>query len=500
MFTRNLFAKSLTQKLGNRSVLVPLALAFSLIFFIALSTGGITGYLDSLAVGKFRSDIFNGITVPRSLATIATFFLSILYVLWLSKNWSTSRTLLENLKAASPFLAIAFLTYPLSGDIYLYLQYGYMALEGINPYLVNSFDTASPLHPFIYWHQTSTYGPVSLLFFMASALAVPISPILGIYVFKVFCLLFHVLNTCLIWRYLAPVQHRSKITMAYLINPVLLISHIADAHVDVFLCTTIILLIGCLYHRRAIGAILAIFVGFLTKTLPIVWVPLVVGFLIKRRRWKALAIATFICLLAVILLSHTVFPTVTAWKSLVNPGVAGQTARSIHHFINLFAVFFTNANVEIWDLQAWAALTTKVSRVTFIGFAVYYVWVLLQPYFRRDYSELDLVADIGWTTLVLLLVATPWFMPWYPSVLLPIAFLSVDAPGLLLTSLTLGLFANFVPGPASGKTLISLVASFMTIAPAMATIVLRRKLVALVPRQLVTEQLPTLSRKQIVSN
>ena len=487
--------KSLKSKLKNQSFLIPLAIAFSVLFFISLSIGGITGYLDSLAVGKFRSDIFNGITIPRLLATTATIFLSILYVLWLSKSRFTSRSLLENVKAAAPFLAIAFITYPLSSDVYLYLQYGYMAVEGINPYLNNSFDIASPLHPFIYWHQTSTYGPVSLLFFMVSALAVPISPLLGIYVFKLFCLIFHVLNAGLIWRYLAPVKNRSKITMAYLINPVLLISHIADAHVDVFLCTTIIVLIGCLYKRQAIGAVLAVFIGFLTKTLPIVWVPLVIGFLIKRRRWKALAIAIFICLLAVVLLSQTVFPTVAAWKSLVNPGVSGQTARSIHHFINLFAVFFTNANVEIWDLQAWAALTTKVSRVTFICFAVYYLWVMLQPYFRRDYSELDLVADIGWITLLLLLIATPWFMPWYPSVLLPIAFLSVDAPGLLLTSLTLGLFANFVPGPASGKTLISLLASLMTIAPATLTIVLRNKLVPWVPRQLVTDQLPTFSHK-----
>ena len=490
-----MFTKILRNNPKNQSLLVPLAIAFSILFFISLSMGGITGYLDSVAAGKFRSDIFNGITIPRLLATTATIFLSILYVLWLSKSGSTARSLLGNVKAAAPFLAIAFLTYPLSSDIYLYLQYGYMAIEGINPYLNNSFDIASPLHPFIYWHQTSTYGPVSLLFFMVSALAVPISPILGIYIFKLFCLLFHILNAGLIWRYLAPVQNRSKITMAYLINPVLLISHIADAHVDVFLCTTIIVLIGCLYNRQSIGAVLAVFIGFLTKTLPIVWVPLVIGFLIKRRRWKALAIASFICLLAIILLSQTVFPTVAAWKSLVNPGVSGQTARSIHHFINLFTVFFTNANVEIWDLPAWAALTAKVSRVTFIGFAVYYLWILLQPYLRRDYSEFDLVVDIGWITLVLLIIATPWFMPWYPSILLPIAFLSVDAPGLLLTSLTLGLFANFVPGPASGKTLISLFASLMTIAPAALTMVLRHKLVPWVPSQLVTKQLPSFSPK-----
>ncbi|MBD3885140.1 DUF4179 domain-containing protein [Phormidium tenue FACHB-886] len=462
----------------------------SIVFCVALSVGGITGYFDSLAVGKFRSDIFNGITLPRLFATTATICLSIFYVIWLVQSRSAPRTFSTCLKIAAPFLAIAYFTYPLSSDVYLYLQYGRMAVEGVNPYLTGPFTFSSALTPFLYWGQTSTYGPISMLFFMISALVVPVSPILGIYTFKLFCLLFHIFNAALIWRIIAPVANRNKITMAYLINPVLLISHIADAHVDVFLCTTTILLIGCLYYRHAVGAILAIFAGFLTKTLPIVWVPLVIGFLVKRRRWKALGIAAFLCILVVFLLSQTVFPTFASWKSLINPGVSGQTARSIHHFINLL-IFMANPNLEIWDLKAWASFTSSISRVTLLCFAAYYLWTLLKPYLRRDYSEMDLVADIGWVTVVLLLVATPWFMPWYPSILLPIAFLSINAPGLLLTSITFGMFTNFVPGAGSGKTFISLFSSFATIGPAAITVIFRDRLVPLLPKQIVATQPPT---------
>ncbi|HCF26443.1 MAG TPA: hypothetical protein DEV81_04360, partial [Cyanobacteria bacterium UBA11049] len=144
----------------------------------------------------------------------------------------------------------------------------------------NSFN--SELSPFLAWSQTSTYGPISLLFFRLSALAIPLSPVLGVYVFKLFCLLFHIFNTYLIWRLLNAHKYRSKVTAAYLINPLLLNEQVISAHVDVFVTTTLIIAIGCLYYKRYVAAILAIFTGFLAKTLPIIWLPLVVNFLVRR--------------------------------------------------------------------------------------------------------------------------------------------------------------------------------------------------------------------------
>jgi len=52
---------------------------------------------------------------------------------------------------------------------------------------------------------------------------------------------------------------------------------------------------------------------------------------------------------------------------------------------------------------------------------IYYVVTLLKSYFRNNYSEINLVPDIGGITLTLFLFATPWLMPWSPFFLLPIA-------------------------------------------------------------------------------
>jgi len=71
--------------------------------------------------------------------------------------------------------------------------------------------------------------------------------------------------------------------MAYLVNPMLLNEQIVNAHLDVLLANTLIVLIGCLYSGRYVCGILAIWVGFLVKTLPIICLPLVFAFLFNPR-------------------------------------------------------------------------------------------------------------------------------------------------------------------------------------------------------------------------
>ncbi|HEY9641527.1 MAG TPA: hypothetical protein V6C57_13650, partial [Coleofasciculaceae cyanobacterium] len=311
------------------------AFATALVLSVVFAIGGITSFIQIITgeEASFNDASFNGLSGVRFLATLAYISLCAVYLIWLLRKKTISNTLKfsQILKPALPFLLLALIAYPLSNDIYLYLQYGLMGLRGVNPYIVPASKVSTVLDPLLYWLQTSTYGPISELFFMASALFVRISPIAGVYVFKYFCLMAFVSNAYLIWRLLEASPNRSKLTMAYLLNPFLLIAHIADAHVDVFLCTSIIILIGCLHKRFYAAAVLAGVAGFLTKTLPIIWFPLIIGFLIWRRRWRALAIAIAISSVILMVLSQTAFPTFVAWKSLLNPGVSGLTARSIHH-------------------------------------------------------------------------------------------------------------------------------------------------------------------------
>ncbi len=205
-------------------------------------------------------------------------------------------------------------------------------------------------------------------------------------------------------------------TMAYLVNPMLLNEQIVNAHLDVLLANTLIVLIGCLYSGCYVCGLLAIWVGFLVKTLPIIWLPLVFTFLFKPRRGRDLAAGFLLSLLRITVITYTFLPTVAAWKSLLNPEVVSGTARSFHHVINIGLNFFSNITLE-----------TSQSILSFLkGFSywiwmIYYLVTLLKSYFRNNYSEINLVSDIEWISLSLFLFATPWLMPWYPSLLQPIA-------------------------------------------------------------------------------
>ncbi len=388
----------------------------------------------------------------------------------MDKKKHTSSSFLDICKYAIPFLALALIAYPQSSDIYLYLHYGAMSLHNINPYLNSSDTFISNLSPFLHWLQTSTYGPVSLFFFSVSALAVPISPLLAVYIFKIICVLVHALNAYLIWRLLTSYENRNLITMAYLVNPMLLNEQITNAHLDVLVANTLIVLIGCIYYQRYVFAILAIWVGFLVKTLPIIWLPLVFAFLCKERRWKDLLASVLLSLLIIAVITYTFLPTVSAWRSLLNPGTAGATARSFHHALNLFLNFLPNVNVETTEI-----ILSFFKYFAYLSWIVYYAGTLIKSFFRKNDSEINLVSDIGWTTLTLFLFATPWLMPWYPSILLPIAALSINSPKFVLTSLTFSLSPSIILGGGAGTTLISLVTSFVSVVPPTALLIFGRK-------------------------
>lgn len=453
--------------------LILLAIVASLVFCIELTSMGLTKFYSVLAGGENYSDFATGgVSTSRLLINASVIVLNIIYVIWLlyfPQN-SEDTSFLKILKYGTIFLLIAFASYPYSSDVYMYLQYGLMSLNGISPYLNPASSFSSVLLPFLHWSQTATYGPVSMIFFMAAASTVTISPILGVFVFKLFCLITHIFNSYLIWYLLKRFQYRRKVTLLYLLNPLLLTEHIAGAHVDVFVANTLILLIGCLYYRQYLGATLALWLGFLTKTLPIIWLPLVVNFLLSKKRWKDLGIVIAISFLMILYLSYTSLPTVQAWTSLVNPGVTGKQARSLHHLLSLILNIFTPFTYE--TKQETLAVASSLS---YLCFAIYYLWNLLQPYLKKNYSEANLVSEIGWTTLILFLLATPWLMPWYASVLLPIAVLSINSPLFVITSLIFCLSSNIIVGSGSGQTSLTLITSTITVGPAILVLLLGRK-------------------------
>ncbi|MBD2079361.1 hypothetical protein [Leptolyngbya sp. FACHB-17] len=365
--------------------------------------------------------------------------LSIVYLIWLanllSSSWVHSTWSFRTILLRTSFFWIsAFIAYPLGNDTYLYLHAGLMNLSGANPYLIRAASYITQLSPYVDWGQTSTYGMLSQVLFTFSAVFITISPIVALYVFKLICLLLHLLNSYLIWRWL-PVPERSRITIAYLLHPLLLMEQVSSAHVDILVSTSLIIFALSFARQRFWITFAALWGGFLGKTLPIIWAPWVAVTLLRQGHWKWL-IAMILGSGAIMTgLSFTVMPNLAAWQSILNPGVAGQYQSSLMA-ISKFALDLVRIfKPEQLTLLQQQAMLTKLSSAALLGFFGFYCWQLWRSDKRWSQTPQMLLEDMGWTTLVLMLFATSWLMPWYCSILITFAALVPQARLFGLTTL-----------------------------------------------------------------
>lgn len=417
----------------KNQILLGIAIIFSLILCIELTIRAYSFNLEALAnsTGQYLPDFSKNIDKIR--VGIEYRCLIIIYIVWviINKNKKRDISFIKILKNSSFFLLIAFISYPITTDINLYVHYGLMDLNGINPFINAASTFTSKLSPFLVWKQTSTYGPISQLFFMFSAIFVAITPILGIYIFKLICLLFHILNSSLIWQHLKTSPHKINITIAYLVNPFLLYEQVTNAHIDVLISTVLIILTICLKNHNYIAAIVTAWIGFLIKTLPIIWLPLIFVYLIKQQRWKIIFSTVCISLGIVFATSVIALPTIDAWKSLLNPGVEEKVGDSLYALVkSLLSLKILN-----FSLSFQHTLYSIIKPIIFSIFVISYLIILVKPYWKKKYSANNLSVSIGWATLILFMFAAPWYCSWYSSVLLGVVALNIHSKRFAITSI-----------------------------------------------------------------
>ncbi len=445
-------------------VLIATALLCTTYLSIALVDLGLDKFHYILAGGKKFA------TFPDLVSQIAiggTYLgLAVVYLVWFFDGDRRAPVLSFSsiLLKTAVFWVMALIAYPLGNDVYIYLHSGLMNLSDVNPFITRAGSFGSELSPFVDWGQTSTYGPVSQFLFTTSAAILSIHPILAIYSFKVFCLALHLLNGYIIWRLLPPSGSdasfsRDRIATAYLVNPLLLMEQVGSAHIDVLVSTSAIVLAASLAKQHYWVSFLALWGGFLSKTIPLIWVPLVTLFLIRQRQWKLLLDTTLTSLGLILVLSATELPGFVAWGSLLNPGVTGQFQASLPTLarfgLDLVRIFIPGSI----GLSQQQAILLIVTRLTLIGFVGFYAVTLWRSYRQLPYSQPQLVEDLGWVTLVLLVFATPWVMPWYASIGLTIAALIPQARLFGLTSLAFGLSSSaqyLLQGHNASKALVSI--------------------------------------------
>ncbi|MFB2982590.1 hypothetical protein [Microseira sp. BLCC-F43] len=268
--------------------------------------------------------------------------------------------------------------------------------------------------------------------------------------------------------------------IAYLLNPLLLFELVTEAHVDVFVCTSIIIATIAIKKRNVVG-VLAIWLGILSKTLPIIWWPLVLALLVQQKRWKSLTLSIILSTSIVLALQSSLLPSLETWKGLLNPGVGDIVSGSLHDMLKLILnsqyVEYLFPNLVI----SQESILTGFRYLTYLGYVAYYAWVALKAYLNKNYSESKLVVDMGWVTLVLLLFATPWLMPWYPAILFPFIALNLHARWFCVTSFTFGLvlscaFYTLGYGPLYGQIWPGVIGTVLATIPAIAILLFGRKI------------------------
>jgi alpha-1,6-mannosyltransferase len=403
----------------SAGILASIAIPLAVYLCIALTRLGIDKFYYIAAGGKRFA------TFPNDMSywgvSVSYLALVLLHLVWVLGAPDRDRFLPFSviLRRCGVFLLLAWVAYPLGNDVYLYLHVGLMNLARVDPFLVPAGAFISEFTPFVDWKQTSTYGPVSQLLFLLAALLVRWHPLLAVYGLKLVCLLTHCVNGYWVWR-MAPVMQRDRWAIAYLLCPLLLVEQVASAHVDVFVCTSALLMAACLFSQRYGTAVLAIWGGFLTKTIPIIWLPMLFAFLLRQRRWRQIGVGVLVSGTMVAVLGLLVLRTPEAWLSLLNPGVAGQYQSSLVAMVRALLETLPYFRADAAGPGDYRNGLLWLSRGLLLAYGVFYGLMLLRLLLKRISAE-RLLEDMGWVTLILMLYATSWLMPWYVSLPLAIA-------------------------------------------------------------------------------
>lgn len=349
--------------------------------------------------------------------------------------------------------------YLLSSDVYSYILYGRLgALHGLNP-AVSPPDTV-PGDPFLaflpHWAGTpSVYGPLWNLAAGGLALlghALGGAPWPTLLVFKLAALAAHLASAALVWGIAGRwrPELRAWAAALYAWNPLALIETAGSAHNDVLMAALLLLGLWLAQRGRWRAATLAIALAALTKYLAVLALPVYALWLLRRRPTWAARLADGAQMLALALASAA---------ALYAPFWAGGQALAwMRGGVNVSLALNSPYMLTERALRAagWAgpqdaerlasALNNTASRALMLlaclGAAAA-AW-------RRPAPE-RLLAACFWLFLIILLLALPWYWPWYVLWVLgltPFAgWRPARAAALTLSASSLAIYLEIAPRP-----------------------------------------------------
>ena len=323
-----------------------------------------------------------------------------------------------------------------SKDVLSYLVYGQaFGVYGLNPY------TTSPNHMqfdfnfrLIDWHDAvSVYGPVwTLLCTAMYKLVAPVatSNIWGyITGFRALGLLFHLGNAALIWYILGRLrpQHQIAGTIFYAWNPLTLIEFAGNGHNDVALVFFLLAAIAAHVAERRRTALVVLFLtlSILTKFITLLIVPAYALLLWRSTpaaegRWISRArVVAWAQALGVALVTFVVLWAPFA-SALRNPlFLLDATAMSRYDNSLLQLVYWGLRSLMTVVLPEELSTQIAGQGVKLVGRLVFLVLFLVLT--RRTRDTATWLRAVFWILFAYLVLATPWFWPWYVTWLVALA-------------------------------------------------------------------------------
>jgi alpha-1,6-mannosyltransferase len=290
----------------------------------------------------------------------------------------------------------------LSRDVFNYIAYGRLQINGINPYAHGpaalSHDPVYPFTGHLWKHEPSAYGP---LFTLISAALAPLGTAVSLWTMKALAGLATVGTTALIWLTARRLGRSPAFAAAFFaLNPLVLIYALPGAHNDLLMAFFVALSVYLAVCGRAASAGAALVVAMAIKLSAGLAAPfLLLG---VRPRWRALA-------------SFAIAGALVVAGTLALYGTAPANMVDVLTFQQKFNWIVVSVPGFVGSLFGLGPLTPHTKHLLFAVFAASAAALIVYSRSGRSWLE-----AAGAATVVLL-ATTAWLLPWYIVWVLPLA-------------------------------------------------------------------------------
>ena len=346
--------------------------------------------------------------------------LFLIYFLILKKH----RKIFKNKKQIFTVIIIASLLFMIiipytSSDVYSYIANGWSAAHyKENPYYVSVGQIADKMGfsdrmfnkvANCWRYETVVYGPLwTMICTMLSSFSFGNIDV-ALYIFKFANLLVHVINCVLIYK----ITKKNLFVLLYGLNPFILFEALANGHNDIFIILFILLAIYFVVKKKNIFMSVA-FIAMATdvKYLAILILPFIVLYHVRNKDVKErikLCIYCGIEYIAIVAIFYVMY-----LKDLqVLSGLFIQQGKYNRSIFFLLYYYLKDEHMNI---------ITTVQNVTFIAFAIYYVYVVIRLLLQKEMKFNEVIRKYHVILMIFTFIIITNFNPWYIMWLFPTIF------------------------------------------------------------------------------